>query len=134
VGIYRQRGLDREDAERIAAVLMRDPQTALDVHAREELGIDPQLTGSPVAAAASSFGSFSVGAIIPLIPWFITSGTAAAVASIVLGALTALAIGWTVAVFTRRSRLHSAARQLVITAVAAAVTFAVGSLVGVRTT
>ena len=84
-------------------------------------------------AAASSFVSFAVGALIPLLPWFFTHGTAAVVMSIVLGAISAVGIGWTVAVFTGRSRLRSALRQLAIATLAASVTFGVGSLVGVHT-
>jgi len=65
----------------------------LAVHAREELGIDPSRTGSPTRAAVSSFVSFAVGALIPLIPWFFGTGWGAAIVSIVLGAVAALAIG-----------------------------------------
>ena len=73
---------------------MRDPELALETHAREELGIDPERARArPLAAAVSSFVSFSVGAIVPLVPWFFGGGTAAVVASIVLGAIAALARG-----------------------------------------
>ncbi|HZU78046.1 MAG TPA: VIT1/CCC1 transporter family protein [Dehalococcoidia bacterium] len=129
---FRERGLSDEDALRLAGTIMRNPEVALDVHAREELGVSPQQTGNPWQAAGSSFVSFAVGAIIPLIPWFIASGTAAVIASIVLGAVSAVAIGAGVAVFTGRSKVWSAARQLGIAAVAAGVAFGVGTLVGVH--
>ena len=129
---FEARGIERADAERMAAAIMRDPQVALDVHAREELGVRPGQTGSPVQAAASSFVSFGIGALIPLVPWFFASGGAAVIASVLLGAASAITIGWTVAVFTGRSRPRSALRQLGIAAVAAAVTYAVGLAVGTR--
>ena len=111
---------------------MRDPEVALEVHAAEELGVHPEKTGSPWQAAASSFVTFAVGALIPLFPWFFARGTGAVVASIVLGAVSALLIGWTVAVFTGRSRVRSALRQLGIAILAAGVTYGIGSLVGVH--
>lgn len=133
VALYVSRGVPADAAEQVALALSRNPELALEVHAREELGVNPGSIGSPRAAAGSSFGSFAFGALVPLVPWFFSSGGAAAIASIVLGALMAVAIGVAVAVFTGRSKLRSAARQLVITALAAAVTFGVGSLVGMRT-
>jgi VIT1/CCC1 family predicted Fe2+/Mn2+ transporter len=128
-----RKGLNEADSMRVAQAFMADPEVALEVHAQEELGVHPSQTGSPVAAAASSFFSFAFGAVIPLIPWFFTGGNAAVFISIGLGTVSALAIGWTVAVFTGRSRVLSALRQLAIGAVAAAVTFAVGTAVGVHT-
>jgi VIT1/CCC1 family predicted Fe2+/Mn2+ transporter len=74
-----------------------------------------------------------VGALLPLLPWLFTSGTAAVVASIIIGAVSALGIGTAVAHFTGRSKVRTALRQLAIAALAAAVTYGVGSAVGVRT-
>ncbi len=131
VQIYRSRGIDQRTAEELASALMRDPDVALETHAREELGIDPTELGSPVAAAVSSFLAFATGALIPLLPWFFGSGTAAIVVSIVLGAVAAVTVGALLARFTGRSVLRSALRQLMWSAVPAAVTYAIGSAVGV---
>lgn len=129
---FERRGLDRSDARRIAETIMRDPEVALEVHAAEELGVRPSQTGAPLQAAVSSFVSFAFGALIPLLPWFFASGQPAVVASVGLGAVSAVAVGWTVAVFTDRSRVLSALRQLAIAAVAAAVTYGIGLAVGAR--
>jgi VIT1/CCC1 family predicted Fe2+/Mn2+ transporter len=129
--IYRDRGVDPTTADELSRELMRDPDIALETHAREELGIDPSALGSPVQAAVSSFLAFSVGAVIPLVPWYITKGTAAVVASIVLGAVAAILVGAALARFTGRSIARSAARQLLIATAAAAVTFGIGKAVGV---
>ena len=133
VGLYVRRGVRPEIAEEVATTLMRDPNVALDIHSREELGVDPGNIGSPLGAAGSSFVSFAVGALIPLLPWFFSSGNAAVVASVILGAVTSVLIGGAVAYFTGRSRVRSALRQLLIAAVAAAVTYGVGTAVGVHT-
>jgi vacuolar iron transporter family protein len=128
--VYRLRGVDEADARRLAEAVMKDPEIALEVHAREELGLRPGKTGNPWQAAGSSFVTFSIGAVIPLLPWFFMSGTPAALASIILGAIAVLAVGWTVAIFTGRSRVRAALRQLAFATVAAAVAFGVGHLVG----
>ena len=131
VQIYRSRGIDRDTAEDLASELMRDPEVALQTHAREELGIDPGELGSPVAAAVSSFLAFAAGALIPLFPWFFATGTAAIVTSVVLGIIAALTVGALLARFTGRSVVRSAMRQLTWSAVPAAITYAIGSAVGV---
>jgi VIT1/CCC1 family predicted Fe2+/Mn2+ transporter len=130
--IYQSRGVDKETADQLAAALMRDPEMALETHAREELGIDPSSLGKPVSASVASFASFAVGAVIPLVPWFFTSGTAAVIASVVLGIVAALAVGTFLSRFTGRSALASALRQLVWSAIPAALTFALGHAVGVN--
>lgn len=132
--IYASRGIDPGRARAMAEDVMRDPDLALETHAREEMGIDPRSLGSPVRAAGSSFVAFALGALLPLLPWFVSTGAAAAVASVVLGALGAVAVGLGLARFTGRPALRSAARQLGIAAVAAGVTWLVGSLVGVGVT
>lgn len=129
--IYRSRGVEPDTAEQMAAQLMRDPEIALETHAREELGIDPAELGSPLGAAASSFVSFAFGAVVPLAPWFFGGGTAAVLASIILGAVTAVAVGTLLARFTGRPVVSSAARQLVFSAVPAVITYILGSWAGV---
>lgn len=127
--IYRSRGIDRLTADEVATQMMRDPEIALETHAREELGLDPSALGSPLAAAGSSFATFALGALLPLLPWFFGSGGGAVVASILLGGLAALAVGGALARFTDRSMVRSALRQLAIVAVAATFTYAVGAAV-----
>jgi VIT1/CCC1 family predicted Fe2+/Mn2+ transporter len=131
VQIYRARGVEPETAERLAMEMMRDPELALQTHAREELGIDPNELGAPVGAAVSSFLAFAVGAFVPLAPWLFTRGALALGLSTALGALAALLVGAALARFTGRSATRSALRQLLWAAVPAAVTYVVGAVVGV---
>jgi VIT1/CCC1 family predicted Fe2+/Mn2+ transporter len=131
VQIYRARGLDEATADQLATAFHRNPELALQTHAREELGIDPESLGRPVSAAVSSFVTFSVGATIPLLPYFFGSGTAALVVAIVLGVVAAVTVGALLARFTGRPVARSAIRQLVFSAVPAAVTFALGAAVGI---
>src|SRR5687768_17120569 len=69
-GLYERRGLPPEGARELAEAVMKDPETALEAHAREELGINPDELGQPLSAAVSSLVMFSGGALIPLVPWF----------------------------------------------------------------
>lgn len=132
-GMYRAQGLSAEDANTVARILSVNPDIALDTHARLELGIDPQAPGSAWRAAVTSFLSFSIGAILPLFPWFFAEGTGAVIASVIIGAIAALALGAAIGAMSGRSVLGTALRQLAVAAVAAAVTYGVGSLLGVST-
>ena len=128
--LYQSRGIEPGVADEMAGELMRTPELALQTHAREELGVNPDELGNPYKAASTSAASFAVGAVVPLLPWFVTQGAAAVVASLVLGALAALAIGFALARFTGRSMVRTMVRQLTVTVMAAAVTFLVGRAVG----
>jgi len=131
VAIYRSRGVRRETAQELAAEMMRDPELALETHAREELGINPAQLGSPVAAAVSSFISFAVGAMVPLLPWFIGSGSGAVLWSVLLGAAVSIIVGAALSHFTGRSPVRSALRQLFVSAIAGGFTYSLGAAVGV---
>jgi VIT1/CCC1 family predicted Fe2+/Mn2+ transporter len=133
VAIYKERGIDPSVAEQLVDEVMSDPELALETHAREELGFDPRTIGSPIQASVSSFFAFAFGAVLPLIPWLVGSGTAATIASVIIGAVTASAVGWLLGLMTGRSRWRTALRQLVVAAVAAAVTFGIGRAVGLGT-
>jgi VIT1/CCC1 family predicted Fe2+/Mn2+ transporter len=128
--IYMARGIDPDTARAVANEMMKDPEMALEAHARDELGIDPQSLGSPWAAAGWSFVAFSIGAFIPLIPWLGSSGNGAKLASVVLAAIAAAVVGVLLARFTGRSVLFSAVRQVLIATVAAGVTYGIGVAIG----
>jgi VIT1/CCC1 family predicted Fe2+/Mn2+ transporter len=130
--LFVERGIDPELSRRLSEDLMRDPEMALRTHVREELGVDPSTTGSPWGAAISSMLSFVLGALIPLLPWIVTTSGNPIVWSIVLAALTAAAVGGVIGWFTRNGIFKWALRQVLIGALAAAVTFGIGRLVGVH--
>jgi VIT1/CCC1 family predicted Fe2+/Mn2+ transporter len=132
--IYRSRGVDRDTAEKLATEMHRDPDLALETHAREELGINPQSLGSPVQAAVSSFLSFAVGALVPLIPWFFGKGDGTVLISVALGAVAAIVVGAALSRFTRRSAVFSATRQLAVVAAAAGITYGIGRALGTSVT
>lgn len=129
-GIYVRQGIERSLAMSVAEQVMSDPATALEAHAREELGVDPTELGSPIGAAVASFGSFAVGAALPLVPWFVAAGTAAIVVSLVLGLVGAAVLGGGLARLTRRSIWRGITRQVGLLLCAFVVTTLIGRLVG----
>jgi vacuolar iron transporter family protein len=129
--ILRAKGMAPERARAAAADLMRDPEQALDTHVREELGIDPHDLDSPWVAAGSSFAAFAAGAAVPVVPFLATSGRGAVVAAAVLSVIALMVVGALISVFTSRSALRSGLRMVAIGALASAVTFGIGSLIGV---
>jgi VIT1/CCC1 family predicted Fe2+/Mn2+ transporter len=130
--IYQAKGLPEAQAKALADRLLSDKDTALDTLAREELGIDPDsLGGSAWAAGAASFCLFAFGAIFPVAPYLVLSGWPAVAASLALSGVVLAAIGAGTSLFTGRSIVFSASRQVLIGYAAAAVTFAIGRLVGV---
>jgi VIT1/CCC1 family predicted Fe2+/Mn2+ transporter len=133
-GMFRARGLSPTDADTVSRILSANDAVAFDTHARMELGIDPTAGAMAERAAVLSFISFSVGALLPLFPWFFTRGTAAVLASVLIGALAALALGAMIGAFAGRGIARTALRQLLVAVVAAGITFGVGHLLGVSTT
>ncbi|HEX5353328.1 MAG TPA: VIT1/CCC1 transporter family protein [Rhodanobacteraceae bacterium] len=131
VGIYREKGLERGKAEHLARHLAETPRTALDTVVREDLGVDPsELGGSAWSAGMSSFCFFAFGAIFPVMPYFFVGGRTAMFTSMgsTFFGLCLIAVG--TSLFTGRNLAFSIARQFAITAVAAAITFGVGHLLG----
>ena len=129
--IFRARGFSPDEARTIARRIFGDKDVALETLVREELGLDPSQLGSPGGAALGSFLAFSAGAAIPVIPYLFGGGAVAFYVSLVLSLGALFAVGAGVSLITGRGLLFSGARQVLIGAAAAAVTYAVGRLIGV---
>lgn len=131
--IYQAKGLSPEDARATAKRIIQDEATALDTLVREELGMTEEEAGSPWAAAVSSFLMFTAGAFVPVLPWLFAGGMAAVVLSIILSGLGLFTLGAAITLFTGRSVLFSGARMLAFGLAASAITFSIGTLIGVST-
>ncbi|WP_344322902.1 VIT1/CCC1 transporter family protein [Streptomyces macrosporus] len=129
VALYRGRGLPHELAEEVAEHLSKNPEQALEIHAREELGVDPGELPSPMIAAVSSFGSFAVGALLPVLPYLL--GASALWPAVVVALLGLFLCGAVVSKVTARPWWYSGLRQLLLGGAAAAVTYGLGTLFGV---
>ena len=129
--IYLSKGLTESEAIVVARRIMEDPDIAMDTVAREGLGLDPSSLGSPIGAAASSFVAFSLGAIIPIVPYLVDFGTMTLTLSALFSALALVVVGSLVAAGSGRSVVWGGARMLITGGAAAAVTYGIGSLIGV---
>jgi VIT1/CCC1 family predicted Fe2+/Mn2+ transporter/rubrerythrin len=129
--VYRAKGFTEGEAAAIAERMFKDPQHALDTLVREELGLDPDELGSAWGAAGGSFVAFAIGALIPVIPYLLTTGGTAFVWALGLSVAALFAVGAGVSLLTGRSLLFSGGRQVLIGAAAAIVTYIVGRAIGV---
>ncbi|MFB6087811.1 MAG: VIT1/CCC1 transporter family protein [Haloarculaceae archaeon] len=130
--IYQSKGVPEDQARELAASIVGDEATALDTLAREELGIDPEeLGGSAWVAAVTSFVLFALGAVVPVVPFALLAGTTAVLTSVALSAVALFGIGAGITLLTGRSLLYSGGRQVGIGLAAAALTYGVGTVLGV---
>jgi VIT1/CCC1 family predicted Fe2+/Mn2+ transporter len=127
--LWIERGLPENLAREVATRISLNPDEALRVHAQEELGVDPHDVPSPWVAAVSSFVCFSVGALIPLLPYLL--GVTHLLPSLIVGGIGLFAAGALTARFTSHRWWYSGGRQLLMGAAAAAATYGIGHLIGV---
>ncbi len=129
--IYMAKGIPENQAKQMAVNIMKDKNNAHEFLVKEELGINAEeLKGSAVEAAVYSFILFSVGAIIPVLPFIFTNGTKAIMLSVGLSAVGLFLIGAAITLFTGRNVWYSGFRQVFFGLVAAAITFGIGHLIG----
>ena len=129
--IYQAKGIGREEAKRMAATLLQDPDHALDTLAREELGLNPDELGSPWGAAISSFFAFSLGALIPLLPYLLLSGAAALGGTLLATGISLFGVGASISLFTGKQALRGGLRMLAIGGAAGGATWLIGRALGV---
>ena len=130
--IYEARGMELAQAREVSQSLLSRPDNALDVLAREELGLSPGMLGSPLSAASASFLSFAFGAAVPVLPFLAgLTRTREIIAAALLTVLTLFAVGLAISLFTGREALRGALRMVLIGGGAGALSFLVGHLLGV---
>lgn len=127
--MFTELGMSRETARDAASQVHVDHERALRVHLAHELGLSPDERPSPVVAAFSSLAAFAVGAAIPLIPFLFGFGDLWW--GLGFGGVGLLLAGFLAARFTERNPFAGAARQLLFGGVAVAVTYGIGTLLGV---
>ena len=128
--LYVERGLTQGEAELVAQRLMTRPDMALETRIREEIGLNPDDLGSPWGAAFSSVAAFSAGAIVPVIPFLVAGGNGAIIGSAIAAGGALAAVGGGLAWMSGLSPIRGGLRMLLLGAVAAAITFGIGSAVG----
>jgi VIT1/CCC1 family predicted Fe2+/Mn2+ transporter len=130
--IYQARGVELSQARAVSQALLANPQAALDVLAREELGLNPDDLGNPWQAAGVSFVAFALGALVPLLPYLAgLRGVRATLLAALVTLLTLFLVGLGLSLFTGRQALRGALRMVLIGGAAGAVSFLVGKALGV---
>jgi vacuolar iron transporter family protein len=129
--IYAARGVAKPEAARIAEQILKDPGQALDVLAREELGLNPEDLGSPIGAMTSSFIAFAIGASLPLVPYLVGLERYGVLPSVAIAGVALFAVGAAISLFSGKNGLYGGARMLLIGGVAAFATYHIGKLLGV---
>ncbi len=129
--IYKLKGMTNEEAKVLVDRIMQNPEVALNTMLREELGLNPTQLGSPWGASISSFLAFSLGALMPVLPYALRLGDKAFLLSGVLSAIALFTVGGTLSVLTGKKGIWGALRMLLFGMVSAMVTFGVGRLIGV---
>lgn len=130
--IYIAKGIEEEQAYKMASEVIKDKEKAHSILVKEELGINPDdIEGSAIEAAVYSFLLFSIGAIIPLLPFIFSGGTKAIILSVSASAAGLFLIGAAITLFTGRNVWYSGFRQVLFGIIAAAITFGIGKLIGV---
>jgi VIT1/CCC1 family predicted Fe2+/Mn2+ transporter len=126
--IYVRRGLDKKLATQVAAQLMA--HDALGSHARDELGLSTNIRARPLQAALASAGSFSVGALLPLVVAALSPQRFLMSATVAVSLLCLLILGgWSAKVGGADVRT-GALRVTFWSALAMAVTSLVGAIAG----
>lgn len=129
--IYQARGVPREEADKLSKLMIDNPETGLNALAREELGLNPEDLVSPIGAMVSSFISFSIGAMVPLIPFLISNASWNLLVSMGITAVTLFIIGTILSLFTNRNPIMLGFRMLAVGAIAGLLTFFIGKLLGI---
>ena len=127
-GFYEAKGLSADVAHQVAVQLTA--RDALAAHAEAELGIDPESVVNPWHAALASFGSFTLGALLPLLA-IVLPGPAARLPVTVAAVALALALTGAVSARLGSARvLRAVARNVGVGLLAMLLTYVVGTLVG----
>jgi VIT1/CCC1 family predicted Fe2+/Mn2+ transporter len=128
--IYRLKGFSEEEVEILVRRITADRQRWLDTLVTEELGLSLDGGPPPLKDALFAGTGFATGALIPLLPFLVASGTAALVAAAVLSVVGLFLMGASKTLVTSRSLLRSGLEMVVVGVSAAVVTNLVGRLIG----
>ncbi|MEJ2053244.1 MAG: VIT1/CCC1 transporter family protein, partial [Calditrichaceae bacterium] len=126
--IYESKGMDKEEAMRLAVEAMKNPEQALEDKVREELGI-MESNQSPFREGWITGLATAVGALIPVFPFFFLSGLTAIWTAFIISMLSHFGVGAARSFFTGRGIFRSGLDMFVVGFGVAAAGYIIGELV-----
>jgi VIT1/CCC1 family predicted Fe2+/Mn2+ transporter len=127
---YQARGLPRSDADRVVEHLSANQQRLAEALARERLNTTEAALAQPWTSAISGALSTAVGAFIPVVPFFFTSGIHAVVIAAIVSLLAHFAVGAAKTLITNRSWWSSGLEMTWVGALEGGITYAIGIALG----
>ena len=100
---YQLKGIDERTADELAERMSKHPDAMLQALAVEEFGASATGGGNATEAALAAGISTGLGAIVPVIPFMFTTGTAAIVAAAVVSLIAHFLVGAAKSLVTLRS-------------------------------
>jgi VIT1/CCC1 family predicted Fe2+/Mn2+ transporter len=125
---YQLKGFSKEEAEKLSDKLIAQPEHMLKVLASEELGLSEATFPNPTREAFSAGMSTAIGGMIPIIPFFFTSGMTAIIISLSVSTLAHFAIGVLKTIVTGRNWFKSGLEMTAVGIITAAIAYGVGLL------
>jgi VIT1/CCC1 family predicted Fe2+/Mn2+ transporter len=123
---YQLKGIDPATADQIAEQMARRPDAMLQALATEEFGVAAGGGGDPSQAALAAGISTGIGAIIPVIPFMITTGTVAIVAAAVVSLAAHFLVGAAKSLVTLRTWWSAGLEMTLAGMIVGGATFLVG--------
>jgi vacuolar iron transporter family protein len=125
---YQLKGFSKEEAEKLSDKLIEQPEHMLKVLASEELGLSEATFPNPIREAVSATIATAIGGMIPVIPFFFTSGMNAVIASLIVSTLAHFAVGVLKTIVTGRNWFKSGLEMTAVGIITAAIAYGVGVL------
>lgn len=96
--VYRAKGFEGEELNSVVNKITSNKDVWLKTMLTEELGLNLEILGNPLKGALVMFGSFLLGGILPILPYFVVktgliSSTTAIVIAIIISVTSSFIIG-----------------------------------------
>jgi VIT1/CCC1 family predicted Fe2+/Mn2+ transporter/rubrerythrin len=130
--MYQLRGFSEAEANELSHKLAAQPEEFLKIKGAEELGLSEMSFPSPWRSMASGGLSTLIGAFLPLIPFFFTSGMTAVAFSFIVSLIAHFAVGAAKSIITVRSWWKSGLEMMLVGVIVAVVTYGLGALFQVK--
>lgn len=129
IEIYRKEGLSYSDAISVAERVGSNKQVMLNTMIEKELGLSPELPGSPLLDGLTMGVSFVIAAFIPILPYFFMEGIGALIVSVSAAAVALFGMGAGKSILTKRPWLMAGLEVLLIGTAAGLLGYLLGTIV-----